>query len=216
MVRRAVPDTLPTAIPARQADVFEAVVLPGGADSCATQYSSTSLSNVASEIQDVSHSKECNRQISSEKAWEIQTLEIYRKIFDAVGHGDSPGHSDVEIGMKNMYRQITNGISTLKQAGDRRKIQYLQVRADEAFLELSPILFPSRQVADLTNNLNTVLGAHTVQLRDILASFTAVALTWWPQKIFQEHREQWAISSQGRFETFIRKYTFCFSPGFDQ
>lgn len=88
----------------------------------------------------------------------------------------------------------------LKQSGDRLTIQYLPLSADGVFLELGQKLFPVKQTADLIDKLRAIHGAYEIPPSDILRSFAATALTWWPLKVFNECREQWGDYFQGPLE----------------
>lgn len=148
---------------------------------------------------DASHSEEHGREPSSEEEWKTQIIGTFQRAFDVTGYCDSPVHAEIVVRMSNSYQHITDCVETLVESCDCRTIQYSSLAGDQAFLELAQILFPGHPAAHLIQKLNTAYSTHGTPLKDILRSFTAVALTRWPQKIFDDYKEQWNFSSQGAF-----------------
>jgi hypothetical protein len=185
---------------ANQAEAPEQQSPLAGADILTTRCSSDVQENFFVTLQGAPHSEKGNRQSLNDGGWETELVETFRNAFDVVSHTGSQAHADVRGGMNSLYQQIADCVRNFEQSGDRRTIQYLQLSADEGFHELGPILFSSHQTADLIDKLSNSFAVHGRSRTDVLCSFAAVALTWWPQKVFDQCREQWELSCRGPFE----------------
>jgi hypothetical protein len=185
---------------ANQAEAPEQQSPLAGADILTMRCSSDARENFFVPLQSAPHSEKSNRQSLNDGGWETEVIETFRNAFDVVSHTGSQTHADVRGGMNSLYQQIADCVRNFEQSGDRRTIQYLQLSADEVFHELGPILFSSHQTADLIDKLSNSFAVHGMSRTDVLRSFAAVALTWWPQKVFDQCREQWELSCQGPLE----------------